>query len=284
MMPVVVLQGTISIGQPGMPQQAYTNASFPALQALVAANEAAFPWIIPQENVLLQHLLTPNVTYVFDSIPQLCNWARIMVVATDLMTVCLNGGAGGAGQWRARYLLVEAQRAAFQAAGNGPGQFTLVGCQYAVAAQPGVNHYYITRVGSPNSVLYAGHLTVADAKAILRQLANPAPGFVPNPVMADEFACSYLAEPTRWPQEQVFNLLALQAADVTVLTGQGRTLPMTSGTTYEPALGVLGREAPKRIVLFADQIGLTMVIAQELGLNGNLANFLTAMRGQYNAS
>jgi hypothetical protein len=277
------MPGSISIGPAGLPQTVYTNANLAALLAALAVHEVNQPWIIPASTAHIQNLIVPNVTYQFESNAQCFQWARTRMVTAELMNVCLNGGGPQANAWRARYNFIEALRQQFAAAGLANNPFAFLGNNYIVTQQA-ANHYYIARNGQ--TVLYAGHLTTADARAILQALNQP-PGQQGNPNVAaaavDEFACAFLAETTRWPEEQVFNLLGLRAAVGTTLTGQGKTLPMTSGTTWEPALGVIGRETPRRIVLFAEQIGLDLVIAQELAAP-SLAAFLTGVRVQYQAT
>ena len=133
-------------------------------------------------------------------------------------------------------------------------------------------------------------MTIATAKSVVRLLnllqeqREARQGDVEDTVV-DEFVCAFLAEPTRWAEEQVFNQLALRGhggqAELPLTGSQAPSaLPMASGTTWEPQLMRLGGETPSRIVGFARAIGLDLIIDAEKNA-GDLNAFLAGMKRQY---
>jgi hypothetical protein len=284
--------GGVNVGQAGLPLVRYRVTPGP-VAAAQAIFDAASPWVTAPCTPLIQTLMNAGVTYAVETLDELFWWARVRLVTQDLLAFSVLPPAAGDSQsqrkWKSAYQVIEAQRTEFQRVGElNPAQhqqiLTCLTRQYVLTRQA-ASHYYASRGG--NAVTYTGRLTVGGARSILNGLGRVANNQPFDPATlddgaVDEFVCAFFAEPTRWREEQVFNLLALFNAPVdTVLTGANGILPMAAGTTWDQALGVVGAQVPKRVWEFAHALGMDVTISQELALAGALPAFLTAMRAQY---
>lgn len=198
----------IQIGAPGpnIPKVRFDTTAGPVAAAL-AVYEAAHPWIIVDSTTFIDELMNAGVMYEFDTLDDVFLWARIRLVTTELMRVVT---AGANSQWRMRYHLLETQRAEFQRVGElnpvaGPQVFTCLGINYTLVKSD-TNHYYVDRNG--RTVTYNGALTDTKLRSILGLLHKNQPATGADTAHIDEFVCACLAEPTRWPEEQAFTLLA----------------------------------------------------------------------------
>lgn len=285
------LVGAIAIGRPGTTVTTHQQMDAEVTESL-ARFEAGRPWMIQASTTLIGQLLASGVTYPFDTYQELFTWARIRVVTQDMLTAVkalpAQGGTNGQKRWRAIYRALERQRSLFQQAGDAQQPFTLLDRTYTVRSVPNTrNHYYAER--NSQVITYQGRLTVRAAQNITNCLAGgptASPGAV-NDGPLDEFVCAFLAEPTRWEEEHIFNILAIMSKDLdAVLTENIGTilLPMAAGSTWEPQLNQLGAQAPRRIVGFATARGMTDVINQEVTTAVDLNAFKTSMRSQYDLS
>jgi hypothetical protein len=218
-------------------------------------------------------------------------WIVIRELATDLRTYMTQPrvpGQRNTGGDKARiaYAAIEAERVRYAAAGNISGPFQLFGLTYQLTNQ-GARHFYAARPAGTN-IEYHG-LPRDRAKAVFNHLVrsaaagNTATAAYDGPATeVDDFVCAFLAEPTRWPEDQVFNILALMRGGTQELTGGAspNALPMAGGTTWDATLGMLGRQLPKRAVQHATAEGLMVVMRQELNGAGGWPAFIAGMRTQ----
>ena len=283
------LQRTVIVGLPGANNQ---RTTYDATQAgnLVAALNAPIAGMPPWMNVWLAPHLTAieasQASYEFDAVTDVAWWVVIRELARDLLTyvqqprVAANRGEAG-DKARAAYGPIEAQRATYAAQGAVNGQYQLFGLTYQLTNQ-GANHFYAARPAGRN-IEYHG-LKRDRAKAIINHLvkSGPAAAYHGDSADVDDFVCAFLAEPTRWSEEQVFNILALTRGGDAPLTGSDspNSLPMAAGSTWDANLSQLGRQLPKRAITHARTEGLMAIIEQELPQAANWPAFLAAMRGQ----
>lgn len=273
----------ITIGLPGHPAVPYTAVAGP-LAAALNVFEANHPWIVADSTTVIGELMNAGVVYPFDTLDHVFRWARVRLVSQAVLRHA--SAAGAADRLRTWYRLIEAQRTEFRRVGELVGQpqvFTCLGIDYTLV-KSAANHYYASRDG--HTVLYNGRLTDTKARSIVRLLHENRTATDADTGHVDEFVCAFLAEPTRWPEEQAFNLLALHAQPADrALTGNVGTivLPMTSGSTYEPATGRPGAQVPRRTLDFADKIGLTAIIDQEIQAptTNSVATFRANVLSQY---
>lgn len=285
------LQRMAVVGIPG-PNNPKTTYSAAAAGNLVAALPGPIagmpPWAIGWLQPHLTALEASPATYEFDNVTDIAWWIVVRELATDLLAYIQQppapGQADTGGKVRRAYATIEAQRALYAQRGAASQSYQLFNLTYQLTNQ-GANHYYAARPAGRN-IEYHG-LPRSRAKALVNHLvrsgANAATAAYPgedNEV--DDFVCAFLAEPTRWAEEQVFNVLTLTRTEEQPLTGSAspNALPMAAGGTWNAALNQLGHDAPKRALRHATAEGLMPIVRQELPLAGNWAAFLTAMRGQ----
>jgi hypothetical protein len=275
----------ISVGLPGHASVRHDTVAGPIATAL-AVYEANHPWIVADSTVMINELMNAGVGYPFDTLDDVFLWARIRLVTSEILRFA--AAPGGNSNWRRWYRLIEAQRTEFQRVGDldptaGPQVFTCLGIDYTLV-KAGNSHYYVSRNGK--NIGYSGRLTDSKVRSIIKMLHG---GTLPgggDTGHIDEFVCAYLAEPTRWSEEQAFNLFAIKTSPADrALTGSVGTilLPMASGSTYEPATGRPGAQVPRRIIHFATQIGLVAVVGQEIQnpTTTSVATLRANVLGQY---
>jgi len=266
----------VTIGLPGGAHQRvdYTQgADVPTIMGNLANRLAAPPWLSAWFQPHLLALVTGPASYVFDTADDVVDWIVLRELAASWRRFAANpavpAGVESRGQQlKTKYALVEQIRTQYAAAGALGGNFYLFGLTYQLQ-NAAANHFYASRNG--HVVVYGG-FTRADARRVLDHLehkgANTAyPG---EGLHVDNFVCAFLAEPTRWPEEQVFNLLAVTRPDGpgnTQMVGGGvaGTLPMAGGSTWEPALGAIGPQLPKRALDHARSEGIKDLIDDRLG-------------------
>jgi hypothetical protein len=286
-----LLQRTVVVGLPGPnnPKTTYDGAHAGNLVAALNVIAGMPPWI----NAWLQPHLTAieasPASYELDNVDDIAWWIVIRELAGDLLAylqqprVLANRGDTGDNLRRA-YAAIEAQRAIYAAQGAIGGQYQLFGLTYQLTNQ-GPNHFYAARPAGTN-IEYHG-LRRDRAKALVNHLLASGAGaagaaYTGEAKEVDDFVCAFLAEPTRWPEDQVFNVLTLTRAGTQPLTGSesANSLPMAGGTTWDANLSQLGRQLPKRAISHATAEGLMAIIAQELPAAAGWPAFLTAMHGQ----
>ncbi|MDH2427532.1 hypothetical protein [Sphaerisporangium sp. TRM90804] len=276
-------QGHITVGDPGAGPAAYEDAA--TLLQLTAALHEDRPWLVAELTRLLRDMLAPKVTYAFRHDRQLFQWLLVRLVTSDLLprvsAPATPADAKGLRDLRQKHALIEAQRAMFATAGNQSGPFAFLGQHYRLQRAE-QNHYDVSLNGK--IVRYKKKLTVQAAQRIVEALRTGAPGAVgASTQQVDEFVCAFLAEPTRWREEQVFNLLALSSTLNGPLTGadDASALPMTAANTWEPTLRELGPQTPVRAVHFAGAVGLLTHIDQALTTATDRPAFLAEVRAHY---
>ncbi|MFG2004978.1 hypothetical protein ACGFNU_38120 [Spirillospora sp. NPDC048911] len=273
-------QGTIEIGDagPNMVRETYDHENLALLIAKIKEGKLKegkkLPdWYEETARKSLLELIKPNVTYRFVSHQAGYYWTLTRIVTKYLLmysqrmlaepdNAALRKGSWKAG-WCIKFALIAPLCTGFQTAAEGP--FSFLNQQYLLKKPfPDVdNHIYVYR--GADSIVYHG-LTVAAARSILAELEQPEDRKISRDDI-DDFVCAFFAEPTRWPEEQIYNLFAtLAATPDTLLTGENGILPLASGSTWEAKLNVPGREVPKRIVDFALITSLHHVLEQEVTL------------------
>lgn len=220
------------------------------------------PWLATACKEPITRLIEAPVLYEFKDLPTLCQWAQIDILTTKILEVVKAEPSledtDTAKEWKTWYSVIETQRQEFERLGEQATQqnqaFTFLGLSYTLRKQ-GTRHYYISRRDKP--IVYAEKLTGRDAKALVHRMQENE-AFEPNATHqdythVDDFVCAFFAEPTRCPQEHIFNLMVLKDSVKTAVTGRNANpkLPMAGGGTWEPDKGVLGSRAPQYIVDFA---------------------------------
>ncbi|SNT50886.1 hypothetical protein SAMN05443665_103727 [Actinomadura meyerae] len=265
-------QGTVEIGAagPDSHRDSYDHSTLDNLITRLMKGRKLPAWYEKTARRLLQELIKPKVTYRFADDEAVHYWTLTRVVTTHLWTLSTEMLAEPDNQelreepwqetWSEQYLAIERLRAQFQAAAG--GNFTFLGKDYQLKRQfPDIaNHIYVYRRGT--SVVYHG-IKISTARAIMDAIEGPARKLAEADI--DDFVCAFFAEPTRWPEEQMFNLLAIAGTrSDTQLTGDNGILPLASGSTWEARLNAPGREVPRRIVEYTTSIGLHHALNQEL--------------------
>jgi hypothetical protein len=290
-----MLQRSVEIGPPGnanaAQRQTYSTAPDVALlTGALAARLGAVPgWVAAEVANDLPALVTGAAAYEFATPGDVVDWIVLRAVATRLhgfAAAPMPANAQHAAQitptgedLKEAYVAIEALRAAYQQAGNaaqhapsGKAPFNLFTLNYEVDYS-GPNHHYAYRNGE--SVVYSEQFKRSNAQSILNHLRYNGRNarFGGRVEMVDNFVCSFLAEPTRWPVEQIFNLLATQNTDGEDSAMAGGTvagtLPMAAGGTYNAVRQVVGHDMPNRALAHARSEGLWDKIDAKLaGSNG----------------
>lgn len=179
--------------------------------------------------------------------------------------------------------------------------FTILGRTYSVGRQ-GTNHYYVFPPDGGMHTYAGGEdgLRKNTANAVTQALlyssnTEAAPtGAQPSVRDLDEFVFAFLAEPTRWNPEHIFNVLALEREPKPTLpggspriTGGAATvpLPMAAGGTFNPDtgpgnLGVLADRVPDRAITLTRRLGLSGGLTKLLGRPNITREDLTRFMGQ----
>jgi len=279
---------TVVVGVPGAnnPKTTYDGAHAGLLVVALAGPIAGTPawingWLAPH----LTAIEASPASYEFNAVTDVAWWVVIRELATDLLGYLqqprVPGNTDKGDKLRTAYAPIEALRVIFAAQGAISGQYQLFGLTYHLTNQ-GANHYYAARPAGTN-IEYHG-LRRGRAKALVNHLlrSGAAAAYAGVPAEVDDFVCAFLAEPTRWPEEQVFNVLALTWSGDEVLTGSEsqNSLPMAGGTTWDANLSELGRQLPQRAIRHVTSEGLMTVIRQELLTAAGWPAFIAAMRAQ----
>lgn len=288
-----MLQRTIKVGSPGAGgpgQTTYNSGNAAALTAALVAPLATMPaWVAAWLPAQLTTTVNNAIAYEFDTIDDVVRWALLREVLVALETF-MTGPAPVAPKPRARqtrgsYAWLEGERARFVNAGNGDGAFKFCGLDYIVERQAGLNHYYVYRIfgaKGKKSIVYSGverSAAIAVMTHGVQQGHNIRYGGAPSDV--DDFVCAFFAESTRWNLERVLNVLALTrpGAGDSKLTGDALgSLPMASGSTYEPAAGDIGRQTPRRALQHADSEGIWAQVEAALPASTDLNTLVTAVK------
>ncbi|MEU6167219.1 eCIS core domain-containing protein [Streptomyces tanashiensis] len=163
--------------------------------------------------------------------------------------------------------------------------FTILGRTYSVGRQ-GTNHYYVfppnggmhTYAGGDDGLRRNTALPIVEALIQSNNTEEAPAGQQISVRDLDEFVFAFLAEPTRWNPEHIFNVLALERQPNPPLpggspriTGGAATipLPMAAGGTFNPDTG------PGNLGVLADRVpdrAITMI--RRLGLDGGLTTLL----------
>lgn len=253
-----VVQRAVRIGQPGLDELQTLDQLQQDQQYLTILTR--HPWL--QEPI--RQLAESSVEYRFAAARNVATWAALKDAVDHLIgleageTDELSGGSANSDRWETAKKVLTDQQSLYRQAGESPGggRYSLFGQGYNLE-KLGEGHYYATKVGSEEPVLYQGRLTSGSLRGIVDALAVDSE-YRPQGVTAqqvDEFVCACLAEPSRWRGEQVFNIFAENDQPPQPLTGQGAgALPMTTGSTWEPTLVQLGRETPTRALTFLNTV------------------------------
>jgi hypothetical protein len=256
----------LKIGQPGMAvvHQGVDANTF-------QQHTQAYPWIAQEAQALIDALVNAPVLYEFDSFADVFSWVKIRLVTRHLLvriTSDPDDATESETEWKRRYGLIEGVRTTFEQCGELSAPFTFLNVTYTLAKQEH-HHYYVTN-SNKTVVTYNGKLKAGDARSFIDKIDFGKNVGKSESGLCDEFVCAFFAEPTRWPEEHVFNLLAcsetlpVPAQGLTGNMGSSVLLPMASGSTWEAGLRVLGTQAPMRTVRFAAGCGLTQIIDEVL--------------------
>jgi hypothetical protein len=274
-------QGTVEIGAagPDIHRDSYDYSTLKNLITQLKGKREVPAWYDETAQKFLEELIKPKVSYRFIDYEAAYYWTLTRVVTRFLWSLSKKMFEEPNNQdvrkeswqktWSERYLALEGLRAEFQAAAD--GSFSFLGQNYLLKKPfPNIdNHIYVYIRGE--SIVYHG-VTVAAARAITDAIKSPGKKLAEADI--DDFVCAFFAEPTRWPEEQMFNLLAIAGANSeVVLTGTNGVLPLASGSTWEAQLNAPGREVPRRITDYAKVIGLSYVLDQELGTSKSAKQF-----------
>ncbi|HWI06290.1 MAG TPA: hypothetical protein VNT54_02095 [Solirubrobacteraceae bacterium] len=289
------------VGLPGANNPKTTYAAVPADVNLLAAaaanalppNVAAWPgwfanWLQPH----LQTLVSSPIAYTFDTTLDAVHWilVRELMVEIGRYTNTANPPGAQARTGRGRSMradlrLLEPLRNAYDLAGAANQNFPFCGRTYALV-NSGLGHHYASRAGT--TIVYSEDFTRGDARAVLQHLRNHGSGaaYTGPDKDVDNFVCAFLAEPSRWRVEHVFNVLALNVGDDNdpIVGTAVHALPMAGGSTWEPGAnggpGSIAHGLPRRALQFAQSTGLIAVIDQEIGATGDFAALALAVRRQ----
>jgi hypothetical protein len=233
------------------------------LMGALAGRLAAPAWLNAWTQAELTTLVTAAVSYEFDTADQVLDWLLVKDVTTRLHAYVAHNNPGRAGDrgkdMMTSYQALETLRARYRQVGEANGNFTVFGLTYSLRKE-GAGHYYAARNG--HEVLYS-NLSRETAAGLVSHLVNFGEDEeYGNDVAVDNWVCSFLAEPSRWPQEQFFNLLATTktGSPTTNMVGQQGVLPMAGGTTWNKDLGVIARGLPARGLEYAEKEGLKTII------------------------
>jgi hypothetical protein len=300
-----MLHRSVEVGPPGnanvAQRQNYSTAlHVPVLTLALAAKLGNMPgWVGGLVTNDLPALVTGAAAYEFATADDVVDWIVLRGVATQLRRFAAAPMPGNPVQaarvtptgedLKGAYQDIETLRAAYQQAGNaaqnapaGKSPFSVFGINYEVDYS-GPNHHYAFRNGV--SVVYSEQFKRSNAKSILNHLRYNGRNaqFGGRVEMVDNFVCSFLAEPTRWPAEQIFNLLATQndGADSAMAGGTvAGTLPMAAGGTYNAALQVVGHDMPNRALVHARSEGLWATIDASLAGSNDLQHLTVLVMQQ----
>lgn len=290
-----MVQRTIKVGLPGAGgpgQTTYNTANAATLTAaLVAPLGPPMPgWVAAWLPAQLTTTVNSAIAYEFDTMDDVVRWALLREILAALETF-MTGPAPAAPvkprarQTRGSYAALEGERTRFVAAGDGDGAFKFCGLDYIIERQAGRNHYYVYRIfgtKGKKSIVYSGvqrSAAIAVITHMVKEGHDARYGGAPSDV--DDFVCAFFAESTRWSLERVLNVLALTrpGAGDSKLTGDALgSLPMASGSTYEPASGEIGRQTPRRALQHADSEGIWAHVAAALPTSTDLTTLVTAVK------
>ncbi|MCB8907628.1 MULTISPECIES: DUF4157 domain-containing protein [unclassified Streptomyces] len=219
---------------------------------------------------------------------------------------------GGANEWSftPKLRILRREQARFAAVGitsTGSEQesqrrdFTILGRTYSVGRQ-GTNHYYVfppnggmhTYAGGDDGLRRNTALPIVEALIQSSNTEDAPTGQQISVRDLDEFVFAFLAEPTRWNPEHIFNVLALDRQPNPPLpggspriTGGAATipLPMAAGGTFNPDtgpdnLGVLADRVPDRAITMVRRLGLDRGLTQLLRKPNMTRERLTRFMGQ----
>jgi hypothetical protein len=260
-----MLQRSVKIGaRLGNGAVEHTDAGgVAALVVQLGGRLVAPAWLSAWVQGELNTLVTGGAPYDFDTADQVLDWLLLREVTTRLHNYVARNNPNHAGDrgtaMMATYQKVEALRTRYAQTGEASGNFTVFGLTYTLRKE-GAGHYYAARGG--HEVLYS-NLSRETAAGILAHLEyNGEAEQYGNDVAVDNWVCSFLAEPSRWPQDQFFNLLATTktGAPQTNMVGQQGILPMAGGTTWNKDLGVIARGLPLRALEYGENEGLKALI------------------------
>ncbi len=255
-----MVQRAMRIGPPGQaqPETAQQLRANPQISPFIDRH----PWL----GALIDQVAASPVEYNFQDPRHVVLWVAGREVADHLVGLeagavgNARGGTADPDRFETAKRILTQEQQAYATAGesDGGGTYTLFGQSYTLTRQ-GQGHYYATKVGRNEPVLYQEQLSSEALRAIIdavdqgRRNGGRPTGVTEQQV--DEFVCACLAEPSRWQGEHAFNIFADHDQPPQRLTGQAKgALPMTTGSTWEPALVQLGRETPTRAVAFLNTV------------------------------
>ena len=289
----VPVQRSAVVGLPGPDIPKVTYANLPVdLGPLVAAAGLAMPapgwfagWLLPH----LQTLIQAPIAYTFDTALDVVRWILVRELMAELGQYTVNPANSRderGKQMRSDLVLIRPLQLAYDAAGQASQQFRFCGRTYDLV-NAGPRHHYASRDG--HTILYSEDFTRSHARAVISHLRDHGRDARYNgPDMhVDNFVCAFLAEPTRWSPEHIFNLLATTqtgSPDDKIVGTSASALPMAGGSTWEPGLegaaGMIAHGLPRRALQFAQSMGLFVIIDQELALSAGFPQLALAFRQQ----
>lgn len=182
------------------------NLLAPAVAGFANAPGWLAAWMQPH----LDAIVTAPANYALDTAGELGRWIVLRELLAELRTLLSTPGNAGVTpdgrRARRLYQVIEAERANYAAAGLASAQYTFLGHTYQLQNQ-GANHYYASRNG--HNIEYGADFTRKDALDVLKHFVQTPNVPYAHATDVDNFICAFFAEPTRWPEEQVLNTLAI---------------------------------------------------------------------------